>query len=373
MLIIQKMKKTAFVLILAAVLGMPASAAEPAPETSAKAMILVHPASGTVLAEKNAGEPMLIASTTKLMTALVAAETLDLDAEAEIEPRWTGVEGSSMYLRPGERYTVRELLQGLLLASGNDAALSLACISDGDEETFVARMNEKCACLGLEHTHFENPHGLDGPEHFSTAADLAVIMAEVMKSRPLREILAQRACTIHGVVYENHNRLLRTCPGVNAGKTGYTMSAGRCLVTACCRDGMELICVTLSDPEDWEDHAALYDWAYGRYRSLTIPAKQILCSLPLMTGDRDFVPVAAENSLCLCIDSDCEPEIVCRTPGFLFAPVKSGERVGELSVSINGIAIARTGLVCLESCGRPNSAARTARETMDRLIGIYAI
>jgi len=367
------LKKVLLILMAALALGVPVRAADAPPATSAEGMILVHPASGRVLAEKNAHSPMLIASTTKLMTALVAAGEADLDAETEIRPEWTRVEGSSMYLRSGERYTVRELLQGLLLASGNDAALALAAATAGDTQAFVDKMNRTGDALGLEDTHFDNPHGLDSPTHRSSAADLARIMAEVLKNDALREILAMPSCTIHGLTYENHNRLLRSCPGVCAGKTGYTMAAGRCLVTACVRDGLELICVTLSDPSDWADHAALYDWACGAYCCLRISTDRPLCELPLIAGRAPSAEVSAAEPLCLCVEKTEEPVIVCSLPPFAFAPVREGERAGELTVALNGETAARTALVFTRTVTRNDSPASILRESVDRLMGIYAV
>lgn len=201
--------------ITAAVSGMalPAQAAQEVPENSAVSMILVHGESGTVLAEKNADSRCLIASTTKIMTALTALELAEPEDTVIIDPAWTAVEGSSMYLQAGETYTLRELLYGLLLASGNDGAVAVAHLAAGDEGAFVERMNEKARALGLTNTHFENPHGLDGQEHYSTARDLAVIMAAAMENETFREITAAQSATVHGQTYSNHNRLLGECAG----------------------------------------------------------------------------------------------------------------------------------------------------------------
>ncbi len=322
-------------------------------------MLLIHPDSGRVLAEKDAHVPLPMASTTKLMTALLAVRALDPETETEIDPDWTRTEGSSMYLRPGERYTVRELLEGLLLASGNDAAVALACLAAGSETAFVDRMNEESGRLGMADTHFVNPHGLPDPEHYSTAADLAVLMAEVMKNELLCEVMAEERCTVHGAALENHNRLLRTCPGVCGGKTGYTEAAGRCLVSVCRREDLELICVTLSDRNDWKDHAALYDWAYGSYRSLRIPAGEELFRLPVISGETEAAPAAAGKTVSLCVGREETEEIVCSLPPFAFAPVKQGEKLGELRVVVNGQIVGSAPLICAAACPRKDRGART--------------
>ena len=252
------MKKTVILALAAAILfSASAPAASSPPGTSAEAMIVLHAGSGAVLAEKNADTPMLIASTTKLMTALTALDLASPERSVTVQSEWTTVEGSSMYLRAGESYTLRELLEGLLLASGNDAALAIAGSLGGD--AFIEQMNRKAEELGLAVSHFANPHGLDADGHRASAHDLGLIMAAALQNDVLAEILSMRSSCIHGVTYVNHNKLLWSCRGVNGGKTGYTKAAGRCLVTSCERDGMQLICVTLSDPNDWKDHAALYD------------------------------------------------------------------------------------------------------------------
>ena len=146
---------------------------------------------------------------------------------------------------------MRELLYGLLLASGNDAALALACTAADSPEQFAELMNARAAELGLENTHFTNPHGLDDKEHYSSARDLAIIMAAAMKNELFSRIVSTRSFSTHGATYVNHNKLLWRCDGVNGGKTGYTKAAGRCLVSSCQRDGLSLVCVTLSDRNDW--------------------------------------------------------------------------------------------------------------------------
>ncbi|MBQ3276032.1 MAG: D-alanyl-D-alanine carboxypeptidase [Oscillospiraceae bacterium] len=339
------LKKGVFIVFgISMLLAVPVRAAEAPPETSARAMIVYHAASGRVLAAKNPDEPMLVASTTKLMTALVAAEQGDLDRDVEILPQWTLAEGSSMYLRSGERYTLRELLQGLLLASGNDAALAVAETVGGSVERFAERMNRTAGELGLSHTHFSNPHGLDGEDHFSCARDLAVLMGRVMTEPELREILGMRTACIHGTLYLNHNKLLGRCEGVVGGKTGYTKAAGRCLVSCCRRDGLELICVTLSDPEDWTDHRALYDWAFSRYRAMDPGELDPLPAIPRIGAEEPAgVDWGAAPELCVARDARISAEI--RLPRFVFRPVVPGTEAGKIRIAENEKTIAEFPLV----------------------------
>ena len=229
-------------------------------EVSAAAAVLMDADSGRLLYEKNGEKRMLIASTTKLMTALVALEQGGLQQEITV----TGghmAEGSSMYLRPGEKLTLETLLYGLLLSSGNDAALAVTeCM--GGAVPFVARMNEKAAELGMENTHFANPNGLDDEAHYSTAEDMAKLAAAAMDDPVLRRVASTRTARIGGRTLTNHNKLLSRVEGCVGLKTGYTKAAGRTLVSCAERDGVRLVAVTLQDGDDWNDHASLYEQGF---------------------------------------------------------------------------------------------------------------
>ena len=231
-----------------------------AAEVSAAAAVLMDADSGRLLYEKNGEKRMLIASTTKLMTALVALEQGGLQQEITV----TGghmAEGSSMYLRPGEKLTLETLLYGLLLCSGNDAALAVTeCM--GGTVPFVARMNEKAAELGMENTHFANPNGLDDEAHYSTAEDMAKLAAAAMDDPVLRRVASTRTARIGGRTLTNHNKLLSRVEGCVGLKTGYTRAAGRTLVSCAERDGVRLVAVTLQDGDDWNDHASLYEQGF---------------------------------------------------------------------------------------------------------------
>lgn len=229
-------------------------------EVSAAAAVLMDADSGRLLYDKNGEKRMLIASTTKLMTALVALEQGGLQQEITV----TGghmAEGSSMYLRPGEKLTLETLLYGLLLSSGNDAALAVTeCM--GGTVPFVARMNEKAAELGMENTHFANPNGLDDEAHYSTAEDMAKLAAAAMDDPVLRRVASTRTARIGGRTLTNHNKLLSRVEGCVGLKTGYTRAAGRTLVSCAERDGVRLVAVTLQDGDDWNDHASLYEQGF---------------------------------------------------------------------------------------------------------------
>ena len=237
-------------------------------EVSAAAAVLLDADSGRLLYDKNGEKRMLIASTTKLMTALVALEQGGLQQEITV----TGghmAEGSSMYLRPGEKLTLETLLYGLLLSSGNDAALAVTeCM--GGAVPFVARMNEKAAELGMENTHFANPNGLDDEAHYSTAEDMAKLAAAAMDDPVLRRVASTRTARIGGRTLTNHNKLLSRVEGCVGLKTGYTRAAGRTLVSCAERDGVRLVAVTLQDGDDWNDHASLYEQGFRVLRPVKV-------------------------------------------------------------------------------------------------------
>lgn len=230
-------------------------------QLSAASAILMDADSGEVLYEKDAARRMRIASTTKIMTALVVLEHARLTDTITV----TGdhmVEGSSMYLKPGEVVTVEELLYGLMLCSGNDAALALADCCGG-LETFVAAMNDKAAALGMTDTSFANPNGLDDENHYSTARDMAVLAAYAAQDPTFRRICSTRTATVGGRTMTNHNKLLSQVEGCIGMKTGYTRAAGRTLVSCAEREGRRLVAVTLCDGNDWADHKALYEMGFA--------------------------------------------------------------------------------------------------------------
>lgn len=242
-------------------------------EVSATAAVLMDADMGQVLYEKNGDRQMLIASTTKIMTALVVLEHAAPDDVITVTPDHMA-EGSSMYLRAGETVRVEELLYGLLLCSGNDAALALTECAGG-LTPFVALMNEKAAALGMARTSFANPNGLDADGHYSTARDMAVLAAAAVENPTFRRICSSRSVTIGQRTMENHNRLLRQVEGCVGLKTGYTQAAGRTLVSCTERDGCRLVAVTLRDGNDWADHATLYDYGFR----LTAPRRGVQTAL----------------------------------------------------------------------------------------------
>lgn len=231
-------------------------------EVSATAAVLMDADTGEILFEKNADKQMLIASTTKILTALVVLQSCDMQKPVCISAQ-DMAEGSSMYLKAGETVTVETLLYGLLLQSGNDAAMALANACGGIK-AFTVKMNALAREIGMNSSHFENPNGLDGESHYSTARDMAKLAAYAMEDPTFVRICSTKTANVGGRSMKNHNRLLRELDGCIGLKTGYTKAAGRTLVTCAERDGRRLVAVTLQDGNDWLDHKTLYEYGFGQ-------------------------------------------------------------------------------------------------------------
>ena len=276
------MRKAAALILVVALFAFSVQAV---PETSATNHILIDGNTGRILSGKNIHKRSLIASTTKIMTAVIVLENMDLNRAIQISKDAVGVEGSSMYLQEGEELLVSDLLYGLMLRSGNDAAVALAIGCCGSVSDFVLKMNEKARSLSLNNTHFENPNGLDGESHYSTAYDLGILTAYALKVPGFREIVSQKEIQAGNRSFRNHNRLLWMDQGIIGVKTGYTKAAGRILVSAMEYQGRTLIAVTINDGNDWQDHLSLYDYGKNCYTERVIlPKGAYLGQIPLLDG-----------------------------------------------------------------------------------------
>ncbi len=278
--------------------------------TSASSAVLMDAGSQRVLLDQDMHTPRPIASITKLMTALVAVEdSPDLSQEVEVSAQWLeGVEGSSIYLKAGEKVSLETLLYGLLLQSGNDAAQVIACWVAGDLDGFAQMMNEKAQELGMTNTHFTNPSGLTEEGHYSSAYDMALLACACLDNPVVAGICATQTIALEGHTFVNHNKLLwleEDCVGM---KTGYTEAAGRTLVSAATRGAQTLVCVTLNDPDDWDDHQAMLDYGFETY-----PATQ-LCQQGSEVGR-----TAVGGSLC--------PNVSLVAQGDAWYPVAEGEQL----------------------------------------------
>lgn len=304
--------------------------------TSAKSAALYEPKTKTFIYTKNANEKLSMASTTKIMTALIALENLDGDEEIEIDKRAVGIEGSSIYLKEGEKMKAIDLVYALILQSANDAAEALAYRISGSIQDFAQLMNERAASLGLCDTNFENPHGLDNENHYTTAHDLAIISAAALENPTFKEISSSYKKVVESSLMTrtlvNHNKLLKSYDGCIGVKTGYTKKSGRSLVSAAEKNNLTLIAVTINAPDDWRDHKKLLDYGYSLLVSKTLAAPgKYRYRIPVINGEEDFVYVSNRDSLeRIFSKKDPEYNVYVKMSKYLSAPVSTDAPVGKI-------------------------------------------
>lgn len=301
---------------------------------SAQSAVVIDADTGEVRYEHNADAVMPMASTTKIMTAIVAIEQGDIDRTYTVKPEYTQTEGSSMYLKPGETVSIRDTLYGLMLMSGNDAALAIAgeC---GGQEAFVQAMNDKAEALGLTNTHFENPNGLDGETHHTTARELAELTAYALQNADFREIVSTQNITCAGRTMVNHNKMLSLYKGAIGVKTGYTKKCGRCLVSTAERNGRTLIAVTLNDPDDWNDHCTMLDEAFAQYSPVTLhEAGDTVGEVTVEGGTAQSVPLVAGHEVTAYLAPGEQVTDSLRGRPFVYATVAGGDYYGEIVYQI---------------------------------------
>ena len=324
--------------LLAAVLVFPCSSLE----ISGQHGILMDADTGQVIYEKSADARSLIASTTKIMTALVVCEQCNVLDRMRIPKEAVGIEGSSMYLQEGEVLTIQELLYGLMLRSGNDAAVALAIYCGGTVEGFCGLMNDKAHQLGLENTHFENPNGLDSPGHYSTARDLAVLTAYALENPIFAQTVSTKNVRIGSRTLRNHNKLLWQYPGANGVKTGYTRAAGRILVSSAKDAGRQLVAVTINAPNDWQDHTKMLDHGFQNYKPTTVVCEDDpIAHLPVIGGQEQYVELLADTDFSYALAKGEHVRLLLQEPGFVYAPVVQGQSAGFVYVCIGEKAVGK--------------------------------
>ncbi len=322
------------------------------PSVQAKAFIVTDAANGRVLFARNADERLPVASTTKIMTALITLEQPGLDEKFTADEAALHVEGSSMGLRVGDTVTLRALAAGMLAASGNDAANAAAVRIAGGIPDFVALMNRRAQELGLYGTHFANPSGLDAEDHYSTASDLAVLTREALKNSDFAAMCAQKRVEAefgsppYIRALKNHNKLLELYDGAIGVKTGYTKKAGRCLVSAAERDGVTLICVTLGCPDDWNAHMAVYDCCFAAFSAHKLTALLPEVYAPVTGAETGQLRLRASEGVCAALTDEEYSRVTVRVYAakFLFAPVKKGYLAGYAIFLLDGMEVGRVGL-----------------------------
>ena len=359
------MKKLFFACLCLAALCCPSLGQAQEVGTSAKACVIIDQASGRVLLSHNADAALPMASTTKVMTALLALERGRLTDPVTCGPQAFGVPGTSIYLSLGETLTLEQMLWGLMLASGNDAAVAIAEHIGGTTEEFCRMMTARAAELGCTNTVFLTPHGLPCEGHYTTARDLALIAREAMTHDKFREIVSSTRATIpwegrgYDRVLNNKNKLLTTYEGAVGVKTGYTKKAGRCLVFGAEREGMRILGVVLHCA-DWFDEAArLMDLAFARYDAVTmLCAGDSLREIPVENSDGMTVHAVLAADLTGVVAANAIPSVEIDLPESLDAPVYVGDTLGQARLVCGGETICTVDLLADRSIARDDFPAR---------------
>lgn len=318
------------------------------PSINAITAVVIEESSGRILYNKNATQKRSIASTTKIMTALVALENADLDETVNVSKRAASIGGSAMRLRTDDKYTVRELLYAMLMISANDAALAIAEHVGGSVEDFAVMMNNKAESIGADNSNFVTPHGLDCANQYSTAYDVALITREALRNPVFAEIVSTNSTYIPGHSLFNTNELLGAYPGLDGVKTGYTGKAGRCLVTTAKREGMRVISVVLGSPtRNARAYASreILDYAFENYEITKIlDPGDIMASVPIYRGVSDRVNLIAGEGIALPLNGKEKARLRIRkvTPEVLRAPVYAGSENGFIEYSLDGEVLGRS-------------------------------
>ncbi|TFE03125.1 D-alanyl-D-alanine carboxypeptidase family protein [Jeotgalibacillus salarius] len=283
-------KKLLIVVLLFFIVYKPAYAID----VSAESAILIEAESGRVIFGKNENEKMKIASITKIMTAHLALTHGKLSDKVKISNEASSTEGSSIYLKAGDTITLEDLLYGLLLRSGNDAAVAIAEHISGSVEKFAKLMNKEAAHINMTQTHFSNPHGLDtDDEHYSTALDMALLTQYAIQNKKFREIFSSKTYTSsmeNAYPWSNKHRLVTGLyPHANGGKTGYTKKAGRTLVTTAKKENLTFIAVTINGPDDWNDHISLFENGFNHYHLYEIVSRGPLPHIPGLPSNIQYI------------------------------------------------------------------------------------
>lgn len=335
---------------------LPGVACAKPPALSAKSAVVMVAQTGEVVYAYNAHEKRAMASTTKLMTALLALEEATPTQMVTVTEKMVPVEGSALGLKAGYKITLVDLVAGMLLLSGNDAANVVAHTLAGSTQAFAQRMNTRAKELGMHNSNFVTPSGLDDKNHYSTAYDMALLGCAAIQNVQLAQIAAQKTCTIAfgdppvQRTIRNSNRLLREYTGCVGLKTGFTKKSGRCLVSAATRDGVTLVAVTLSAPNDWSDHKALLDYSFAQVKATELDLDASSLFVPVVGGVKNRVAVrCAQSAIAVCAQSEKTITRVVLLRPFEYAPIVQGKIIGEVQFYQGDNLLACTALVTAES------------------------
>lgn len=351
----------AALLIGAAGICFPAGAAKAEISVSAESAVLLSADSGDILFEKDCHTRRSMASTTKIMTALLAVEAAQRmgDPVVSVTEEMVAVEGSSMGLRAGDEISLQNLAAGMLLASGNDAANAVALYLGETQEGFAELMNRRAEKIGMKNTHFVTPSGLDDDQHYSTAYDMALLAREALQNDSFVALCSSETYQVvfqepaKTVPYTNHNKMLWQYEGCIGMKTGFTKKSGRCLVSAAQRDGVRVIAVTLSAPDDWNDHTAMLDRGFSMLTGVSLDGTSVRGAVAVAGGTADMVKVRGTGGGTLSVlrgDAENITSEIC-LPTFVYAPVKPGDVVGRIRYCLKGTELYSIPIVAEEEAG----------------------
>ncbi|WP_283607431.1 D-alanyl-D-alanine carboxypeptidase family protein [Faecalispora anaeroviscerum] len=380
--------KRVFAALIAAVLTIPLFSAVSAqtqeqtstPEVSARAAVLIDADSGKILFAKQESLQLPMASTTKIMTALLALEQAEVkDPVVTVTDEMVRVEGSSMGLMPGNKLHLSDLAVGMLMVSGNDAANTAAIAMAGSAAKFAELMNARAQEIGMKNTHFVTPSGLDSAMHYSTAYDMALLGAEALNNSRFAGIVSQKQMTVkfinpeQTISYGNHNRLLSLYPDSIGIKTGFTKKAGRCLVSAAQRDGVRLVAVTLNAPNDWDDHSKLFNYGFAKLHSFTPDTAALRYTLPVVGGTAETVSIVpgTADSISLTDDEIARMKQQVELPRFVYAPIREGEMLGTVSYLLDGKVILEVPLLAEQVVECPQPQKTRMEKIWDRIKSIF--
>lgn len=351
------MKKIISLILPITILLSTVSYAESEPEVSAVSCILIEADTGTVLCEKSSHEKRAMASITKIMTTLLTIESGNLDEQFTVDSEAIKVEGTSMGLKEGDLVTKRALCYGMLLPSGNDAANASAIAVAGSFEAFAELMNKRAESIGMKDTHFVTPSGLDADGHYTTAYDMALLTKTALENPIFAKMCSTKKISLEygNPVYKrwlsNSNKMLSLYDGAIGVKTGFTDNAGRTLVSAAKRDGVTLICVTLFDRDDWNDHTKLFNYGFSRVKRQALQYDFGSKTVDVVGGTKEKACIAAKEAPKIpAIDGKTPDDIEIKAcvEHFCYAPVKSGDEVGKIDFIKDGNVLCTVSLVVTE-------------------------
>jgi len=355
--------------------GMPTGAREIS--SGAKAAVLMEPLSRSVLFEKQSHQRLPMASTTKIMTALLALESGKTEQLITVTKEMVTVEGTSLGLRAGDQISLYDLACGMLLESGNDAANATAITLGGSISGFAGMMNARAREIGMTDTHFVTPSGLDAPGHFTTAYDMALLACTAMENPAFKEIAAAKTLVVEfgnprqKRHISNHNRLLSLYDGAIGIKTGFTKKSGRCLVSAAQRDGVVLVAVTLNVGDDWNEHQNLFDYGFSRVQNVNITMSfEEQDTISVVGGIRGSVSLQCPPDIRIPLVDGERNTLVkqVRLPAFVYAPVKAGDSMGSITYYVNGREVFQGEITAQEAVPRLVKK-RTGGELFFQILG----